>query len=393
MISKISWADPRNFAASLKGEKNLVFLYSGTDVGKKSILAWNLERKANSTDDLAKSIKSNEKWFGFIGYGLKNQLEKLPQNADSYIELPDLYFANFKNVAVFDHEKKEVILSDNCEEIKALNYAPCSKTTVHGEINSNMTDNEYLQKVEHILECIKAGDLYQANLTRKFFGGFEDEPDSFDLFYELTNTSPAPYSSFIKFDDTAIISASPEKFLTIEEGIATTSPIKGTLGADKDPALLATSEKDKSENLMIVDLMRNDLSKTCTNVQTPELFKITTYKNYHHMHSTITGKCTTSALDVALGCFPPGSMTGAPKIQAMKLCTELEGMKRGVYSGAIGWFDGENNCDLSVVIRTLIVQGKKFEFQAGGAIVADSVPRKELEEVETKIAAIRKLLE
>ena len=252
-----------------------------------------------------------------------------------------------------------------------------------------MTDEEYKQKVAVIIEKIRAGELYQANLTRKFYG--EIKADPFELFCKLTEISPAPYSAYIKFGDTHIISASPEKFLSIENGVAETCPIKGTLSSSSPAALLALSEKDRAENLMIVDLMRNDLAKTCTNVRVPKLFEITSYKAYHHMSSTILGDTTASPLEVALGCFPPGSMTGAPKISAMKLCSELEGIERGVYSGALGWISGDA-CDLSVVIRTLIIQGNKFEFQVGGGIVADSTPEKELEEIYVKAGPILKAL-
>lgn len=373
MTSKTSWADPRLIAAELTDEENLVFLYSGTDAGKKSFIASKLKQEFNSLDGLKPSLPL----FGFLNYEVKNQLEDFSQDEDSYIQLPEIWFGDFENVQTIDYKESKQSFAANKVKVKSF--------------ESNMSDEEYLAKAAHIIECINAGDLYQANLTRKFYGEFESTPNPFEIFCQLSEISPAPYSAYVKIGGKHIISASPEKFLSIEDGIVTTSPIKGTMPLTNTAEDLANSEKDKAENLMIVDLMRNDLSKTCDNVKVDELFKIVTHKKYHHMHSTITAEVKTNPLDVTLGCFPPGSMTGAPKIKAMQLCSELEGINRGIYSGALGWIS-EDSCDLSVVIRTIIIEGNKFEFQAGGAIVADSTPEKELAEINTKIAAIREVL-
>ncbi len=362
-----------------------MLLYSGTSVGKRSFLAWGLREKITNLDELKAAEAVGEQWFGWLGYGLRGQMEDLSESPLGEIKLDDLLFARFENVVEFDHESQEVRGLGREAEL------PVHKDLGELRLDSNMTDADYERKVAEIKELIAAGDLYQANLTRKFWGEFEGDVDVFALFCELAQKSPAPYSAFMKFGDVAVVSSSPEKMLSVADGVAVTSPIKGTMPTSVAASVLAESEKDKAENLMIVDLMRNDLSRTCVRVQTPELFEVTSYPAYHHMHSTVTADVSGSAMDVVLGCFPPGSMTGAPKIAAMELCNELEGLERGLYSGALGWF-GAGDCDFSVVIRTLIVKGRKFEFQAGGGITSGSEPKTELAEMYTKARPIMELL-
>jgi para-aminobenzoate synthetase component 1 len=263
-----------------------------------------------------------------------------------------------------------------------------------------MTRAQYEAKVAQIVRRIHAGELYQANLTRKFYGSFTDIPGSFALFERLCAASPAPYSAYIKAGDSAILSSSPERFLRIEpDGSVTTRPIKGSIGRSADASAdaaakqaLAKSAKDRAENLMIVDLMRNDLARISIpgSVQVDGLFEITSHPHVHHMASTVSAhkEPHIPPLDVIKACFPPGSMTGAPKIRAIRLCTELERLERGVYSGALGWLGGDGSADLSVVIRTLILQGRRFEFQVGGGIVADSTPEGEWRETIVKARGI-----
>jgi len=403
MTSNLHWVDPLLYAAGLKDEENLVLLYSGTSAGQRSILAWDLQEKITDLDSLKDALGHGEKLFGWVGYGLRNKLERLDSGEPSAIELEDVFFARFKNVLVFDHVTKAMSYSGidpNIQPLEKLDSRITRRASAMSQresendeviLKSSMTDAEYEQKVQYIIDEIAAGKLYQANLTRKFSGEFENEPGSFALFCELAKKSPAPYSAFMKFGDVSIVSSSPEKFLSIADGVAVTKPIKGTMPSSRPASDLANSEKDKAENLMIVDLMRNDLSKTCANVQTPELFKVTTYPAYHHLHSTVTGEIKGTPLDTVLGCFPAGSMTGAPKIAAINLCNKLEGVERGLYSGALGWIDADS-CDFSVVIRTLIIRGKQFEFQAGGGITSGSVPANELAEMYTKCKPIMELL-
>lgn len=295
-------------------------------------------------------------------------------------------------------------------------------------LSSNLTRAEYERIVAETIEQIHAGNFYQANITRKFMGEFSLSPrarpgvsrnmseqtsgdpglrrddgptiNSFHLFQALCDISPAPYSAYIRHGDTAIISSSPECFLNIDaSGTIITRPIKGSARRSENESddkkireMLATSTKNHAENLMIVDLMRNDLSRVSEpkTVEVVEQSALYSYRTIHHLISTIRAqkRANVSAYDAVRACFPPGSMTGAPKIAAVKWCTAREKLERGVYSGAIGWFGAGDTCHLSVVIRTLIIKGNRFEFQVGGGIVADSIPADEWRETLAKARGI-----
>ena len=411
--TRLPWVSPLEFASKIAGrEQQFVFLYSGVRTaysGRYSYLAWGLRKEIKSEDfsEFEMALHSDKQaWFGYLGYGLKDVLENLEKDTPSWLNLPNLWMMLFGNIYQFDHEKQVVNWWSDGVDAPII-FAPCADISLPKviKITSNMSDAEYLQKVAKIIENIHAGELYQANLTRKFYGEFAEIPDAkkpndFALFKKLCEVSPAPFSAFIRVGETSIISSSPESFLHIDaSGNVVTRPIKGTAPRGKDKIsdeklreALKNSEKDLAENLMIVDLMRNDLAKTCElgSIKTEALFEVTTHATIHHLSSTITGKKSSkySVLDVVKSAFPAGSMTGAPKIRAMNLCTELEGDARGVYSGTIGWFAGDGSCDLSVVIRTIILRRKKFEFQVGGGIVADSTPEAELRETIAKAKGI-----
>ena len=405
----ISWCEPLELAAYVN-ESHWVLLYSGVKTnytGRYSYIACGLQQKIIGSDfaEFSRHLSNNKgcfdnALFGYLGYGLKNTLETLEKDQQGWLEMPHLQMLNFANIYQFDHDNKTLTLWSNGKSaLPLLKQTPGNIPPV-SNITSNMNRKQYLEKAAHVIERIHAGDLYQANLTRKFYGEFEGKPDCLQLFKKLCEVSPAPYSAFIKLDDTCIVSSSPELFLNIDaSGNISTRPIKGTAprGIDKksDAELrkkLSESEKDRAENLMIVDLMRNDLARSCIpgSVKTDSLFDITTHATIHHLSSTVSGikSASHSTIDAVKAAFPPGSMTGAPKIHAMNLCSKLEQQERGVYSGAIGWFGGDGSCELSVVIRTLIIKDRKFEFQVGGGIVADSTPEKELEELINKAKGI-----
>lgn len=263
-----------------------------------------------------------------------------------------------------------------------------------------MPRDAYLSCVARTREAILAGDFYQANITRKFTGTWVRPANELTLFRRLVQASPSAYSACLRTPNGAIISSSPERFLFIDaDGRMESRPIKGTIGRDPDPARdallrekLASSEKDKAENLMIADLMRNDLARGAVpgSVRAEGLFSLSSHAALHHLDSTVSGRKRPeiTTLEAVKRCFPPGSMTGAPKHSAMKWCLKQEGIRRGVYAGALGWFGGDGSCDLSVVIRTLVTQGSRFEFQTGGGIVADSEPEKEWRETLIKARGI-----
>lgn len=410
---KFEWRSPLDYlhAADASGS-DYMFLYSGMKTrftGRFSILALYPRQVIESEDftAFAKVLTTDQPaftnaWLGYLGYGLKNAVEKLTTDAPSHIDLPNLRMTQYATIMVFDHEECTVTLHGS-------NNAPLPITPLAADFHvqtlaSDFTKAEYLAHVSTIREAILNGSLYQANLTRKFHGTFAEYHSPAAIFDELVKVSPAPYSALIRFGETAIISSSPEQFLHLEaDGRVETRPIKGSARRSEDAAEdariradLADSSKDRAENLMIVDLMRNDLARSCEvgSVKTAALYDITTYATVHHMSSTINAqrRADVAPLELVARCFPPGSMTGAPKIRAMELCSSLEPRGRGVYSGAIGWFGGDGSVDLSVVIRTLVVQGNRFEFQVGGAIVHDSTPEGEWEETLTKARGLAKAL-
>jgi para-aminobenzoate synthetase component 1 len=423
MDKKIDWIDPiiiaKNIANHHSFSENFIFLYSALNLEYKkstSYISFDLKDKilANNFDQIEQKILQNpeENYFGYLSYELKNEIEDFKKINKNYLKIPKLYFANFHFNLIFDHDKKEIIcrfpdhleekFQDSIQNIIANNNFDPQKLKI-SKLDNNFSDSEYLDKIQQIQNKIAKGDFYQANLTRKFFGKCQKKDDYFDIFHHLMQISPGNYSAFLKFEDLNIISSSPELFLDINHWQVKSAPIKGTSPRSEDKIedrknleYLKNSNKEKAENLMIVDLVRNDLSRNCqpNSVRTKNLFKISSFKKIHHMVSEIIGKKSPDKnnIDIIKGCFPPGSMTGAPKIKAMEICDELEQIERGIYSGAIGLIN-YNICKLSVVIRTLIIDDDKFEFQSGGAITFDSNPQMELQESKDKNKGIENLLE
>lgn len=403
MPHELSWQDPLEFTKDYEGYDSLMLLHSSlahADYGRHSILAvdeqevidanWKaLEKQLGAQPDNLAAW--NERWFGFIGYEAVNSQAV----AASIVPLPSLRMARYRTVFVFDNFEKTLrrygsaitpkpqLADERLPEIKTL--------------ASTMTKQEYVNIIKRTLEQIAGGEFYQANITRKFHGEFAEALPPLGLFARLCQASPGCYSALLKFDETAILSSSPECFLTIDAtGQVESRPIKGTAPINVAPEALANSIKDRAENLMIVDLMRNDLSHHCIagSVETHRLFEVTSYATLHHMASTVTGKraAQASSLEIIRDCFPPGSMTGAPKKAVMQWCRQAEKIDRGVYSGALGWIAADGQADLSVVIRTLIIQAQRFEFQVGGGIVSDSEPEKEWKETLVKARGIANCL-
>ena len=402
----IPWFDPLLLGDALNaaGDNEWAMLYSATPTsysGQYSYVVHKVKNciESNNFDALEAALASypEDTYIGYIGYDAKNGLERLTKDKELWITQPDIRLVSYQNTYIFDHINQKVKLIGDTDIHLSITQKPMSNIPIECiNITSNMSKSSYLGHVATILENIQQGNVYQANLTRKFYGEFKYKTDTYDIFKRLCTASPACYANYIHFGDNAIISSSPERFLKISKAAdgthhVTSRPIKGTIARgdteEKDnnnKDILLNSAKDKAENLMIVDLMRNDISKCAHSgsVHVSALFEITTHALIHHMSSTIEGtlapKC--HAIDMVKACFPPGSMTGTPKISAMELCSQLEKYRRGVYSGTIGWINANGECDLSVVIRTIITQNNRFEFQVGGAIVADSVPALEWEE-------------
>ena len=266
-------------------------------------------------------------------------------------------------------------------------------------LRSTFTHRGYLDAVARVREYIVAGDIFQANLSQRFQAALVTSP--FDLYRRLRRRNPAPFAAYLDFGEPAVLSASPERFLLLDEKSrhVETRPIKGTrprgLGPMHDAALgraLSESDKDRAENVMIVDLLRNDLSRVCRagTVRVPELFALEHHPTVHHLVSTVVGELEPTADAVALlqAAFPGGSITGAPKVRAMEIIAELEPTRRGVYCGSVGYLSASGAMDTSIVIRTYVALGGQVYFQAGGGIVADSDPELEYRETLDKARAL-----
>lgn len=415
---RLPWSNPLSFARTIWQQPgDMVFLYSGMQTsftGRYSYLAYQPSRSVTSNhfEEFSSLLTQNHwqlenSWFGYLGYELKHDVEQLTAaSAPSPISLPALWMIQCDRILVFDHQEHTCTLhskhpNPSLPIAKVSAVSPAVQVT---SLSSNMDKTAYIQQVQHTLEAIRRGDFYQANITRKFYGSLNIQGDISELFAHLCSISPAPYSAFLRLGDTHILSSSPEQFITLDaEGTAHTRPIKGSAARFANPSAdqqslqkLKDSSKDQMENLMIVDLMRHDLAKSSLpgSVKVERLFEVTPYATIYHMSSTISAvkDPAYSTLHFVQQAFPPGSMTGAPKIKAIEHCNSAEGHARGVYSGAIGWFGGDGSCDLSVVIRTLLIRGNQFEFQVGGAIVADSDPHTEWQETLLKAKALAQLL-
>jgi para-aminobenzoate synthetase component 1 len=271
-------------------------------------------------------------------------------------------------------------------------------------LRSTFTHRGYVDAVARVREYIVAGDIFQANLSQRFQAPLAEPP--FRLYRRLRRRNPAAFAAYLGFDDLAVLSASPERFLLLDRRRrqVETRPIKGTrprgLGPMHDAALglaLSESDKDRSENVMIVDLLRNDLSRVCRpgTVRVPELFALEQHPTVHHLVSTVVGELAegADAVDLIRAAFPGGSITGAPKVRAMEIIAELEPTRRGVYCGSIGYLSATGDMDTSIVIRTFLALRGRVYFQAGGGIVADSDPEQEYRETLDKARALILALE
>lgn len=405
----LGWEEPLAFAHRFAGQ-DMALLYSGLQepfTGGLSylFLAPLEEKRGRDWSDLPALPSAADgipHWVGYLGYGMREGKER---GRSSALPLPDFWLVRYAHCFRFDHAAQTVThyAQAAAPHLTHATHSESAKPKVQ-YLCSNLTRGEYQRIVADTIAEIDAGNFYQANITRKFFGQFADAPDSWKLFTALCEASPAPYSAYIRHGSTAILSSSPECFLSIAaDGVMTTRPIKGSARRSDDAAedvsirtALVESAKNQAENLMIVDLMRNDLARVSVakSVEVLEQSTLYSYKTIHHLISTVRANKLpgVSAYDAVRACFPAGSMTGAPKIAAMKWCAAQEKIERGVYSGAIGWFGGGNTCDLSVVIRTLILDGKHFEFQVGGGIVADSTPEEEWRETIAKARGILSIL-
>ena len=417
------YTDPTHVFKQFPAQKSCAFLHSGIKqhyAGKYSVHAV-FPKETISGDTFTKLepiFKERNTltdyfsggWIGYFSYDLKHDLETLHKERKQHIQTDGLCFIRFGIYHFFNNDTQTSHIAYETEDdlkkyLSSLNKTSSEDPSVPHirNVHSNFTKESYLNAVEKVKDYIYEGDIFEANLTRKFFGEFQSPVNGKSLFLTLLKQSPSQYSAFIKIETLEIVSSSPERFIKIKNRRINSKPIKGTrprgTTVEEDERIITelhSSEKDRAENLMIVDLVRNDIGKIAEvgSVHVPDLFKVETYQTVHQLVSTIEGKIaeTSTILDAIKSCFPPGSMTGAPKIRAMEICTEIEDYTRGIYSGAIGYIGFDGYVDLSVVIRTLLIKNNQFEFQVGGAIVADSDAESEYQETLDKAKAICKVL-
>jgi len=386
--------------------------------GAASILEANAGQAFEQLSFLRNSLQDGKKdWlFGFFGYDLKNEVERLSSQNFDGIGLPDLGFFQPETVVGIRGGQIEIQTIGRAteavfEEIKTAKpdaYSMTKSQNVKVELQPRIPKDEYLQKVEAIRQHIVEGDLYEMNLCQEFFSENADL-DPVAVFERLNEIGKAPFATFMRWRDRYLLSASPERFLKKEGQKLISQPIKGTRrrSLQDDNVMrkaLAESEKDRAENVMIVDLVRNDLARNCVpgSVQVEELFGIYTFETVHQMISTVTGILKNdfndlnypNYLNALRDAFPPGSMTGAPKVMAMELIEKYERTRRGLYSGAVGYFDPNGDFDFNVVIRSILYNAADcyVSAQVGGAIVFDSVPEQEYEECLVKAEAMLRAL-
>jgi para-aminobenzoate synthetase component 1 len=351
--------------------------------------------------------------LGFLAYDLKNHLERLPTTAQDDLGLPDLVFAFPRRLVVHDRGagrfwSLEVVWEDPQGRVSTSAAEPCPSMQQEpegfqvGRLQSNFTREAYLQAVSRIKEYIRAGDVYQVNLSQRF--SFPLQGDPYVLFRRLFALNPAPFYAYLNCRDFAIFSTSMERFLFRREDYLETRPIKGTRPRGRTPEEdevqrqeLVASPKDDAELSMIVDLLRNDLGKVCQarTVEVKEHKRLEAYQNVYHLVSIATGQLREGAGhgDILRATFPGGSITGCPKIRAMEIIDELEPHARHVYTGAIGYLGLHRNMDLNVAIRTAIVADGWGHFSVGGGVVYDSDEEAEYEETLHKGRTLFRLIE
>lgn len=372
----------------------------------------------NIDKNLKKEIPFIAGAIGYFSYDMGRSLEHIEESSINDYEVYDSYFLFFHNLIIFDLLNNKTYITSLYEDIisaknsldnlenKIINYKHEENNEKHriakkNILKSNFSKDEYIKAVDKMKDYIVEGHIYIANMTQRFLCDCEEE--GYEIYKKLRNINKAPFSAYLNLEDIEIISSSPERFLKVLNSKVETRPIKGTRprGRNKEEdelnkKELLNSEKDKSELLMIVDLERNDLSKVCkaNSIKVTELFKLEQYDTVFHLVSTVIGELEEeeSSVSCIKACFPGGSITGTPKIRAMEIIEELEGVRRGVYTGAIGYFDLRGNCDFNIVIRTIIKKGNQVSFGVGGGITIESLSEMEYYETLDKAKALIEVL-
>ncbi|WJG11013.1 aminodeoxychorismate synthase component I [Aliiglaciecola sp. LCG003] len=377
----------------------------------QDLLLATIGQEAQQHDCQAPNLPFHAGALGYFGYDLGRCFETLPNHAvDDYCS-PDMAVGIYTWSVIKDNRTGKFYLTSvddftapSADFIQALVYQPpVTDQPFHltSDWQSNMSQQQYYENIDRVLAYLRAGDCYQVNLAQRFKASYRGS--LWQAYLILRQANQAPFSAFIQLPSNAIVSISPERFLSVIDKQVDSQPIKGTRPRDKDAVRdqqqiqdLLNSEKDRAENLMIVDLLRNDLSKACEDgsIKVPELFKIESFRAVHHMVSTVTGilRADQHALDLLRGAFPGGSITGAPKIRAMEIIDQLEPQRRNIYCGSIGYIDINGNMDTSICIRTLLAEKGQLYCWAGGGIVLDSKASSEYQESFDKVSKILPIL-
>ena len=356
--------------------------------------------EGNPWDALSTFREQQEDWlFGYLGYDLKNYIEDLDSANPDPVEAPDLFFMVPGFLAMLNREGEVAKIIKGEIPEGSSDDAEIDTASI-SDLKTTVSKNDYLSNIREAQRRIAEGDFYEVNLSHQQQAKFSGS--SYHLYRKMCDIGPVPFGAFLSFDDISVCSLTPERFLKKQGNHVFSQPIKGTIkrgqNADEDEKLknkLQNSAKDRAENLMIVDLVRNDLSKIAqrNSVDVSNLFEVQTFGTIHQMVSTVSAKSdVTDPVEIIKACYPMGSMTGAPKISAMKTIEELENYKRGIYSGAIGYMTPEGDFDFNVVIRTAIVKNKTLYYSVGGAITGDSDPEQEWEETQVKAKALTDIL-
>ncbi|MFM5206280.1 aminodeoxychorismate synthase component I [Aeromonas veronii] len=401
-------ADP---LATLETRGEVTTLRVGANISKHhedplALLAHTQQQLLGELDLCATHLPFIGGALGLFGYDLGRRFERLPVQTAADIAVPDMAvgiydWALLRNLATGDwqlvHWGDEAGLANRLAWLEQQQAKPAPAFALLGAWQSNMSRAEYGEKFARIQEYLAAGDCYQINLTQRFSAPYQG--DEWQAYCLLATANKAPFSAFIRLPESALLSLSPERFLLLDGRHIETKPIKGTRPRHPDPAIdrqvaqeLAQADKDRSENLMIVDLLRNDIGRVSRpgSVSVPHLFAVESFPAVHHLVSTIHGELDArwQGVDLLRACFPGGSITGAPKIRAMEIIEELEPQRRNAYCGSIGYLSQHGRMDTSICIRTLIAEAGRLHCWAGGGIIADSDADSEYQETYDKVARI-----
>jgi len=344
--------------------------------------------------------------LGYFAYDLGRRVETIPALAEHDLSTPDMAVGLYEWAVVIDHQQQQAyVVGQNVEQhwqwLQDQQAQPQQSFALLENWQSNMTKSQYQNKFAQVQEYLLSGDCYQINLAQRFSASYQGS--EWQAYQQLEQVNQAPFSAFIRTEHSAILSISPERFMQVNGGQIETKPIKGTRPRHSDPEIdmasareLANAEKDQAENLMIVDLLRNDVGRVAKpgSVHVPKLFDIESFPAVHHLVSTIKAQLDDGyhAMDLLRASFPGGSITGAPKVRAMQIIEELEPHRRSAYCGSIGYISRHGRMDTSITIRTLVAESGKLHVWAGGGLVADSQADSEYQETFDKLSRILPVL-